>query len=169
MSKQVPWDAIPDSVGNVLPTGMYKLEVEEMLESESKKGKYMLKATFRVLEPVEQAGMVVFDNYTIGSDNDPGGDDPKSWEGIAAARWKDVIKKSATAQRPTVEETCHAAKGMQFLADVTVEVEKEGEYKGRERNRIKKTYRVGEATIPVAGANHNAGGGTVRPFRPGAR
>lgn len=169
MSKIIPWDAIPDSVGNVLPAALYKFEVDEMVETESKKGKYMIKATYRVMEPAAQAGMVLFDNYAIGTDTDPAGDDPKSWEGIAAARWKDVIKKSSTPQRPTVEETCHAAKGMQFLADVHVTVDKDGEYKGRERNNIRKTYRIGEASVPNNANHPGASGGSVRTFRPGQR
>ena len=168
MSKQVPWDAIPDSIGQVLPTDTYKFEIEDMAESESTTKKYMLKSTYRVVEG-PHAGMVVFDNYCIGTDVDPQADDPKSWEGVAAARWKDILKKAAVPQKGTVEEACVAARGQQFVADVDQETEtKEGPYKGKIRNRIKRTYRIGEKSAGTSGpATLQASAASA--FRPGVK
>lgn len=169
-SKMVPWDAIPDSVGNVLPTNTYKFEIETLEEVQSSKERYMIKGTYRVLEPKSEAGMVLFDNYAIGNEQDPQGDDPKSWEGIAAARFKDLIKKSGVTQHKTVEETCTAARGNMFIGEVTQETEmKEGPYKGQVRNRLKKVYRVGEKDAAQSGVVSGGAksGATFRPGRVG--
>lgn len=168
MSKVIPWDCIPDNVGNVLPTNTYKFEVEMLEEAQSKNETYMIKGTFRVVEPKGEAGMVLYDYYAIGTKDDAQANDPKSWEGIAAARFKDLIKKSGTAQKATVEETCAAARGAQFIGDVTQEIDQqEGPYKGQTRNRLKKLYQLGTKD---AGNDGNLAGrptATVSPFRPG--
>lgn len=169
MSKTIPWDVIPDNIGSVVPTGTYKLEVDQMSEEQTReKGKYMIKATFRVVEPEAEAGQNIFDNYVIGSDEDPLAEDPKTWGGIAAARYKDIINKAGVQRKNTVEETCMAAKGAMFIADVTQEEDKsEGKYKGQVRNRIKKTYRIGER--PVVGATASNGSGQPQPTQAAER
>lgn len=167
MSKMIPWDAIPDAVGNVLPTATYKFEIETLEETQSSKERYMLKGTYRVVEPTTEAGMVLYDYYAIGTEHDPQGDDPKSWEGIAAARFKDLVKKANVQQKATVEDTCVAARGATFIGDVTQEVDQsEGQYKGSIRNRLKKLYQVGtkDATNGAAAGRPTA---PVTPFRPG--
>ena len=168
MSKVIPWDAIPDSIGGVLPTNTYKFEIETLEEVQSSKERYMIKGTFRVLEPKSEAGMVLFDNYAIGNEKDPQADDPKSWEGIAAARFKDVINKAGVRRATTVEETCVLAQGALFIGDVVQETEtQEGPYKGQIRNRLKKTYRVGEKDATSAMPNARPVGAAAVPFRPG--
>lgn len=166
MSKHIPWEVIPESVGGVLPTGLYKFEIEALEEVQSSKERYMIKGTFRVLEPKSEEGMVLFDNYAIGNAGDPQADDPKSWEGVAASRFKDLIKKAGVQQHPTVEATCVAARGALFLGDVSQETEQQdGPYKGQVRNRLRKTYRVGEKDVAPPASMQRAAG--VMPFRPG--
>ena len=171
MSKNVPWDSVPDNLGNVLDTNLYKFEIEQMEETATKEAaKYMIKATYVVVEPEGDKGRLMFDNFVIGTNDDPSADDPKSWTGISAARWKDVLVKANVPTKGTTEEVCFAAKGAQFLADVVQEVDnKPGQYQGTVRNKIKKTYRVGERTVGGAGvAMANAASAPqARPFRPG--
>jgi hypothetical protein len=165
--KQIPWDVISESIGTVLPTNTYKFEIEVLEEAQSAKERYMLKGTYRVVEPRSEAGMVLYDYYALGTEHDPQADDPKSWEGIAAARFKDLIKKANVAQKPTVEETCASARGAQFIGDVTQEVDQaDGPYKGTTRNRLKKLYRVGEKDAAQDG-NLARPTASVSPFRPG--
>ena len=86
MSKQVPWDVIPENTGIVLPEQLYKLEIDNMEETASGGGKYMIKGTFKVLEPEAQKGLLYFENFVIGSDDDLGADDPKTWANAVGGR-----------------------------------------------------------------------------------
>ena len=168
MSKIIPWDVIPESVGTLLPTGLYKFEIESLEEVQSSKERYMINGTFRVLEPRSEVGMVLYDHYAIGTETDPQADDPKSWEGVAATRFKDLIKKAACEQKPTVEATITAAHGAQFIGDVVQETEtKEGPYKGKVRNRLARVYRIGEKDAGTVTMNHSTKTPSVSPFRPG--
>jgi len=168
MSKQIPWDVIPDATGALLPTGLYKFEIEQMEEVQSQKERYMINGTYRVVEPQSEAGMVLYDHYAIGNELDPQGDDPKSWEGVAAVRFKDLIKKASVAQKPTVEETIVAARGARFIGDVVQETEtKEGPYKGKVRNKLSRVYRVGEKDAMSGSNSTPTTAAFASPFRPG--
>jgi len=174
MSKQVPWDVIPDNTGVVLPEQLYKLEIDSMEETQSSTGKYMIKGTFKVLEPDAQKGLLYFEQFVIGQDGDLQAEDPKTWANAVGAKiWKQVIDKAGVPKSGDVEQVCMAAKGQQVLAELGIEVEqKEGKYKGTERNRARRWYRIGErpvggATGAAAAANGNAKAGSPPPFRPG--
>ena len=70
-----------------------------------------------------------------------------------------------------VDLVCSQAKGQQVLAEIGIEVEqKEGKYKGTERNRARRWYRVGERPVggaPVSAAAAVGKPATPPPFRPG--
>ena len=174
MSKQVPWDVIPENSGIVLPEQLYKLEIDQMEETATSTGKYMIKGTFKVLEPEAQKGLLYFENFVSGQDGDLNADDPKTWANAVGAKiWKQVIDKAGVPKSGGVDLVCSQAKGQQVLAEIGVEVEqKEGKYKGTERNRARRWYRVGER--PVGGASGAAAAvagskpaGSPPPFRPG--
>jgi hypothetical protein len=172
MSKQVPWDVIPENTGIVLPEQLYKLEIDNMEETASGGGKYMIKGTFKVLEPEAQKGLLYFENFVIGSDDDLGADDPKTWANAVGAKiWKQVIDKAGVPKTGAVDLVCSQAKGQQVLAEIGIEVEqKEGKYKGTERNRARRWYRVGERPVggaPVSAAAAVGKPATPPPFRPG--
>lgn len=170
MSTSVPWDIIPDDQGVILSSGLKKLAIDNMEETSSNNGKYMIKAVFKVMEPANEEGLLYFDRFVIGSNEDLGAKDPETWaKAMGAKIFKQVMEKAGVPRKNTVEEMCHAARGCQVLADIGIEVEtKEGKYKGKERNRARKWYRVGERPVdgvqaPVA----TAAGGFTPAFRPG--
>jgi hypothetical protein len=170
MSKQVPWDVIPDNQGVVLTAGIKKLEIDAFEETNSSTGKYMIKATFKVLEPANEAGLLYFDQFVIGSDSDLGAEDPNTWaQAVGAKIFKQVVDKAAVPRKDSVEATCIAAKGCQVLADIDIEVETKNEkYKGKERNRARKWFRVGERPVGTV-AMPNGAPAAAPAFQPAFR
>ena len=72
MSKQVPWDVIPKTPGLCCRSSCTKLEIDNMEETASGGGKHD-QGHVQVLEPEAQKGLLYFENFVIGSDDDPGG------------------------------------------------------------------------------------------------
>lgn len=146
MGKNVNWDDVPDS--NVVPGGAYLLEISEMEETQTKAengAKLMYKVTLLTLEPIQ--GMMLFENFVIGTDEDPDGDDPKSWKGISARRMKAFLKAAQIPLAGDMEEVCETAKGNQFVGKVVVTEDdgtRDPKYKGQLRNRITSYYAIGE-------------------------
>ena len=85
-----------------------------------------------MLEPEAQKGLLYFENFVIGSDDDLGADDLKTWANAVGAKiWKQVIDKAGVPKTGAVDLVCSQAKGQQVLAEIGIEVEqKEGKYKG---------------------------------------
>ena len=128
MSKQVPWDVIPENSGIVLPEQLYKLEIDQMEETSTSTGKYMIKGTFKVLEPEAQKGLLYFENFVIGQDGDLNADDPKTWANAVGAKiWKQVIDKAGVPKSGGSEvwmcEGCWGKRSEMFVRRVPAEAQ----------------------------------------------
>lgn len=90
MGRQVPVAMIPKSAD--VPAGIYRVQIEEVVETQTQeKGYLMYKLRMEVLEPVEMAGRVLFDNIVIGNENDPDATNHATWRsGMSAPRLKQI-------------------------------------------------------------------------------
>ncbi|MAH44283.1 hypothetical protein CMI37_00535 [Candidatus Pacearchaeota archaeon] len=163
MGVRIPRDVIPESV--LVPTNMYLASVETMERSETKgptannpnaklpAGCLMYTATFRIAEPTAHAGLPLFDNYTIGTNDDLEANDPETWKASVGARRWEAVLKAAGVQSDDEDDILAEVVSQQVLLDVTEETDdgsNNAQFKGRKRNRINRVYKPGEREVGKA-------------------
>ncbi len=162
-------NVIPD-LGVQLPPGNALLRIDSLDDSEAtNNGKYQIKATLRVHEPVEFADMPHFERFVIGTDKDLEANDPVSWRGFAAQRYRDMLLKAGVALTGKVETDNAVATGQMVGAVIENEVQGDknrdgspNKYAGNINARIKSFFRVGEKATG-AGAPTPAATGAAKP------
>ena len=140
-------DDIPNS--STLPDGDYLLEIEEFEERRTKDtskvpNALMYNVDYVVLEPEDFAGRHYFENYLVGTREDPEADDPKTWKKSISARILKLHMQRAGVETAgkTVEEAAPEFKGRKIgLSIVGFESDD-----GTPRNKIKKAMSPGEFT-----------------------
>lgn len=160
MKKQSwPVDIIPNATRfTALPPGTYLAAIESISDDDATKTeKYMLKVTLRVTEPVAQQHLPHFENFVIGTDQDSNADDPNSWTGTAAVRFKEMIEKAGVTTTGDLPADCMAAQGQVVGMVINNEVQsaqnRDGSpnaYAGRVSARVRDWFRPGERKTQVA-------------------
>ena len=158
-------DTIPDST--VLHGGAYLFSIEGIEEKQSQSGKAMYVGTFRVVEPTAFAGLPYYENFVIGTDDDPACDDPKTLETVVGARiLKRVLKAANIEMGDDLDDCCEGAKDQQVVGLISQVVDdgaRDARYKGRIRNVCQGWYTPGERAIGLDGSESAAA-----PARPAA-
>lgn len=154
----MPWNDIPDE--DVLPTGCYHMVVEDMEDGMSNNQKRMPRARFGVKAPQEYVGMSHFENYVLGTDENP--------RGINAGTFgaRNLKKMLVAAQVPAsndMQAICMSAKGAELLVSITMYIEKDGEYAGSKRNRVVSYDRLGAKQVGIAPGQGGAGVAGMTP------
>ena len=158
-----PWDDIAE--GNVFESGIYLMEIAAFDDGHSSQGKRMPKARFKCLEPVNFANMTYFENYVVGTDEDP----TAIVAGTMGARnMKQVFKAAQVPKGNSMSEIMAGSVGNQLVMQLNKYAELEGEYKGVERNKVVGMYKVGERPIGLtADGKKKPGAGAGGPKPPG--
>lgn len=145
-------DDIPS--GSTLPNGDYLLVVNEFEERRTKDtamnpNALMYNVDYEVEEPEEFAGRHHFENYRIGTKEDPEADDPKTWKKSMAARILKLHMQRAGVETSgkTIEEAAPEFKGKKIGLVI---IEKDDD-DGTPRNRVKKAMSAGEFTPRLHG------------------
>lgn len=139
-----PWEEIPDS--NILPTGFYLINVEEVEDTESQNtGNRMFVGSFKVEEPEQFKGMFTKrDYYVVGTD-----EAQKSVvAGTMGARsFKKLLNGCQVPQSSDIEKLLHGLKGGKCVARIVQFTVDKGEYKGQEDNKFTDFFKVGEREV----------------------
>lgn len=150
-------DEIPNS--GTLPAGDYLCVVNEFEERRTKDtaqnpNALMYNVDYEVTEPEELAGRHHFENYRIGTKEDPEADDPKTWKKSMAARLLKLHMQRAGVETSgkTVEEAAPEFK-QRKIGLVIIEKDDDD---GTPRNRIKKAMSPGEFTPRLHGDNEGS-------------
>lgn len=159
MGKDYPADIIPD-FGAPFPPGAALVRIESLDDSEpTSTGKYQIRATLRGMEPTDVVDQPHFERYVIGRDQDPDADDPQSWKGIAAQRYRDMLLKAGIQPTGNVEkdnaEATGQVLGVVMENEVQAATNRDGTpnaYAGRVQSRVRTFFRQGEKAIAAAGA-----------------
>jgi hypothetical protein len=151
MSRIIPFATIPDST--IFPDGIYRLKVvkvEETMtkEREGKVQKLMYRAQSQVIEPAAYKGLFYFENYVIGTDDDPEAEQLETWQTSIGGRSLKRFSKALGIPLGDEEDSegfCNTVKGQEYLATVVQKTEeKEGPYKGTIRNNTTAYWKLGE-------------------------
>ena len=115
--------------------------------------KLMYKVCVEIMEdPRVQdfVGMLIWEQFTIGSDTDPDANDLNTWKKSFGARlMKQMINASKIAERADMDKICAGFKDHQFIGNVSYSLDTSEEYKGTPRNRITSYYGMGEREIGI--------------------
>ncbi len=153
-----PWDDIAE--GNVFESGIYLFEIAAFDDGEASTGKRMPKARFKCLEPSNFANMTYFENYVVGTDEDP----KNVVAGTMGARsMKQVFKAAQVPKGNNMAEIMAGSVGNQLLIQLNKYEEQEGEYKGTQRNRTIGAFKVGERAVGVAADTKASAGKPAGP------
>lgn len=154
----------PDS--NVVPEGLYLVKVVKMVEKHSKAGKLMLCPQYQIIEPKACKGQMIFENFVLGTDEDPEAESPASFKTSPAARnLKALLKKSNTAisESDDKEDVCNKIAGQEVMLSVTQHEQQEGDYKGQVQNRVAAYYEPGEREAKITGEAPKAAPAKAEP------
>ena len=105
-----PWEDI--TVGNIFESGIYLFEIAAFEDAESSTGKKMPKSRFKCMEPANFANMTYFDQYVVGTDEDP----KAVVSGTMGARqMKEIFKAAQVPKSNSVSEAMNNSVGNQLL------------------------------------------------------
>ena len=147
--KRVNWAEIPDT--SQVPAGKILFQITDVDDVFSNSGKLMYVHKLTVVEPQEIAGMVHYERFTIGNDDDPLADQQATWKSSIAARiMKNMYAKARVPFSESMYATIAAAKGAMFIAKTVVKKDNDpnSKYYGQENTNLTTFYVVGE-TVPA--------------------
>lgn len=145
-SDYFPWQDIAD--GNIFENGIYLFEIKAFNDGKASTGKRMPKARFNCLEPANCRNMTFFDQYVVGTDEQP----EDVIAGTMGARsMKQVFTAAQVAKGNNVVELMANSVGSQLLIQLNKYEEKDGEYKGTLKNRAVGMYKIGEREVGITG------------------
>ncbi len=164
MPRQLPWDEIPDT--NVVPGGLYPLKAVSLEEVRTRElNKLMYKVCVQIMDDPRVAdfsGMLIFEQFTIGSDTDPEANELNTWKKSFGARlMKQMINASQIPERADMDKICAGFADHQFIGNVSYSLDQSEEYKGTPRNRMTSYYKMGEREVgidPKSFAEYKGGG-----------
>ena len=143
-----------------LPTGTYRTQIIHAEDGESQtSGKRMLRVGFNMLEPAQYVGIGHFENYVVGSDEQPKHYVVDSRGGRA---FKKLCKHANVPDDNSVSKLLATLKGNEVM--IAVRHNPEADFK----NNVTNYFRVGERPAQVAQpvVSAAAGAPTVQPTAP---
>lgn len=143
MGRRMPWDEVPDV--DVTPAGIVLLKGVSLEEVQTSTGKLMYKAQMEILEPADRAGFSYFENFVIGTDDDPEASSVDTWKKSFGARnMKKMLSAAQVPQNDDLDVLCKSFENTQFLGRVVLTQDKDGDYAGIDRNQVRAFYKIGD-------------------------
>ncbi len=163
---KIPRDVIPEmSQMQVVESGLYPVTVAEFEKAETGEpragaatpaGCLLYKVQFRTTDDVP-----LFDQYYVGHADDPLAEDPETWKRFPAQRLGALLNAAGVTEDDDAK-IARIIKGKKLTLDVV----KEKDNKGTDRNNIKNFYSVaGAPRTPTPGAKKPA---ATKPGAPSA-
>ena len=150
---RIPRDVIPEmSQMQVVESGLYPVTVAEFEKTETGEpragaatpaGCLLYKVQFRTADDVP-----LFDQYYVGHTDDPLAEDPETWKRFPAQRLGSLLTAAGVTEDDDTK-IARIIKGKKLTLDVV----KEKDNKGSDRNNIKNFYSIaGAPSMPTPGA-----------------
>jgi len=149
----MPWDDIPDS--NVFQTGSYQVIGVELKEIFAANGKLMYSMDVAIADHPKTAmytNMHYFENFVVGSDDDPEATVQGTWaQSFGAKRLKQLIAAAQIAEKADMDKIMASFPQTQFGINLLhfnePEKDRDGnpnQYAGQERNKLNSFWKIGE-------------------------
>jgi len=165
MSDFFDWDGTQES--ELMPSmlGLFRIDkVEDGIAKTS--GKVMPQVRFVCEEPTAYAGMSIFENFVMGTDEQPG---ERVSGAMGTKAFKRLCKSAQVPPATSFQQLCAGLVGAKCLINLVYYEEKDGEYKGTPRNRVSGMgadsgyYKLGEREIKVVQPIGGVAGAAVAP------
>lgn len=140
------WDAVRED--STLLGGTYHMRWAKCELGQSQNGKLMIKSQFEIVAPLEYSGMIHFENFVLGTDENPTSAIPGS---MGTRNFKKALKAAQVPPANNLLSLVAGAEGSELLADVVEYVEQQGAYAGTTRNRVTNYSRLGSKVLGVSG------------------
>jgi hypothetical protein len=155
MGRLIPFHAIPDS--SILPEGVFRMVVTKAEEAETQEShKLMFRFTSKVVEPAAYKGATFYDNFVIGTDDDPDAEQLETWQtSIGGRTFKQFVSSLGLALGDEEDSEALLAQmlNQQYLATIVQKVDdgsRDPRFKGRVRNVATRYWKLGEREPEVA-------------------
>jgi hypothetical protein len=153
MGRMIPLGQIPKT--SILPEGIARVRVKKMEAtttkgSDDKPKKLMYKLVGEVVEPESHAGLGYFNQFVIGSDDDPMADELATWQKSYGSRDLRSLSEACNVgfgDEENDETFCATLVGAEFLAKIVQKIDdgkKNPDYKGNVRNETKGFFPIGK-------------------------
>lgn len=141
------------SQSDIFGAGWYRFQIVEFIktltgEGSAYPGRRMYKGQFKVIDGPEGIGRMHFENYVIGTPDDPDPEDeiPESYinadgktvQNVGAQMLGRLFRYGLNLPPADLGELCEEAIDMVFDGQLTVSVQKKGAYAGKEQNNLRK-------------------------------
>lgn len=164
MGIKIP-EGIPDSTN--LPDGRFDFKIESMEPVETSTGKLALKVALRVVGPKTHKGLTHYEQFTIGSNDDPQAREASTWtSSFGAISLKKMCAKAGIKFQGDLEQVASELQGQKVAGRVVYTVQPkfnkdgtENPYAGNPRSQVKDWYEVGEQQAALG----ESGGGSAKP------
>ena len=124
--------------------GYYNAEIIEADIKHSTNGFKQYIFTCNLTEPVEFNGMPYYERITVGNEEDPDAEDPKTWAtNFGCGRYKAFLKACGLTLKGWPDEMVKKTEGAKLCLKLGQKVQTKGEYAG-EIQQTSQFYRVGE-------------------------
>ncbi len=157
-----PYEEIPAT--DTLPTGEYELECTEMELRTTKSGKLMYVGKHRVIDGPEGVGGIHFENYVLGTDDDPDGEEMNK-ETMGVRRLGQLFKACKVPPSNDLDLLLEDVRDKRFIGRIVTKEQTEGEYKGEENSNIVKYYSLGTRNVGAGKEPTNQGRPASRQVR----
>jgi hypothetical protein len=169
MAKVIPFGRIRDV--NIFPDGIYRLKIEKLeprytKERDGHAAKLMFAVSSRVVEPEAFKNMIFFENFVIGTEQDPEADELATWDtSVGGRQLKRLVQATGTpvGDEEDIETFGETMKGAEYLASIVQKVDdgsRDPKYKGTVRNVATRYWKLGATEPSVADAAPN---GAAKP------
>jgi hypothetical protein len=165
----------------IVPAGTYQVSVDSLEATTSSTGKLMYKGGFRIVEPKLFENVIVWEQFTVGTDDDPGAEDPQTWlspKAVAVRQLKQLFGAAKLDMRLEVDQLVAQVVGSHVTSVVKVETQAklnrdgtENRYAGNEKNRVTRFAPLdqgGVGAAPPKTAANSVPRAVQPPQRPGA-
>ena len=141
-----PWEETRED--NVFPTSICHMRIESLEDGTAKSsGNRMFRARFSCIAPTDLAGMSHFENYVVGTAENPQGINAGS---MGTRQFKKLLAKAQVPPSNDIAQLMASGIGAEVLIQFNCYTEDSGEYKGTLRNRVVDYHRIGEREAAIA-------------------
>lgn len=161
----IPFNTLDEAHGNAsltLPAINYNVRVERLEEALTQDtNKLMFKLTTTITEPAEFAGLRLYDNFVMGSEDDPNADNAETWKSVTGKRFHRFVKKTEVPYEASESTDVFFARaiGAELTVGTVQKIDtgNNPKYAGRTQTKISQYFRLGErpvgATVDTPVAN----------------
>jgi hypothetical protein len=136
------WDAVRSDKS--YPTGYYNAVVDEVVINHTSNGNKQYAFTCHLDAPDDFKGLPYYERITVGTEDDPDADDPKTWAtNFGCGRFKGFMEACGVKLKGLPDDIVKSSEGQSLCLKLGQKTQTKGEYAG-EIQQTSRFYKVGD-------------------------